>query len=349
MIMLDNSWLAIVIFLLLLCRCSSEMAMDEGVAPVFSGQTSSVLVGNEGGFTYGNASIQIIEPESGNVRSKVFQTANQRPLGDVLQDMQIIEGRLYAVLNNSGRIEVMDTTSFGRIGSITGLTSPRYILSISDRKCYVTDFLAKAIHIIDPIRLEKTGEIVVPGWTEELVAVGEEVWVACRSGDFVYIIDSETDQVMDSVQVAFGPGALGIDGSGDLWVYSTGDLSGTKDGGLYRINTATRQIEKSYPLPANGALFPRLAFDSNRDTVFFFQDGVRAMGVQDEGLPEERFLPEEGQNWYGLGFDPQRNELWLADAKDYQQEGTIFRFDRKGRLLSTYMGGVIPSSFSFLD
>lgn len=341
--------ITLVFFMGLLAGCGSDsndgMAEVEPIVEV----ANRVVVGNEGGFTYGNSSLQVVNPKSGDVSLEVFQRANNRPLGDVLQDLQLIAGRYYAVLNNSGRIEVIDTSNFQQIGSITNLTSPRYILPVSENKFYVTDFLAQAIHIIDPIVFEKTGSIPLSGWTEELVLVDGEVWVTNRQSKYVYVLDPVTDQVIDSLQVAYGSGALGLDTNERLWVYCTGDLIGTQEGGLYQINTSNRQIEKSFPLSANGGLFPRLAFDANRDSIFFFQNGLRVMDVYAESLPTDLFIPTEGRVWYGMGYNPNAHELWLSDAKDYQQAGTVYRFGRDGKHLSSYEAGIIPSIIRFFQ
>lgn len=311
--------------------------------------TYQILIGNEGGFTYGNASLQVYDPDNEQLQDDVFQTANQRPLGDVLQDVRLIGDRLYIVLNNSNRVEVIDTSDFRLIGSITGLTSPRYILPVSERKSYVTDFLAKAIHIVDPVLFEKTGEIPLPGWTEELIMIDETVWVTNRQSAFLYLIDPETDEVVDSVQVAYGSGAIGQDGAGFVWTYCTGDAVNQIPGGLYRIDPATRKVVQSFALPADGGLFPRLAFDADRDTLFYLQNGVQALDVEATSLPSVTYLPTAGRNWYGLGYDPYRHELWAGDALDYQRSGDVYRYDRQGNPVDQFKGGVIPAVFRILE
>ena len=310
---------------------------------------NQIVIGNEGGFTYGNASLQLYDPESEELRDAVFQTANQRPLGDVLQDVRLFDGRLYVVLNNSNRIEVIDTSDFGIIGSITGLTSPRYLLPVSERKCYVTDFLAEAIHIIDPVLFEKTGEIPLPGWTEELILVDDMVWVTNRQSEYIYLIDPETDAVKDSVVVAYGSGAIGQDGEGFIWTYCAGDVANQLPGGLYRLNPETKSVIQSLALPADGGLFPRLAFDADRDTLFYLQNGVHALHVEATSLPSVAYLPAAGRNWYGLGYDPYRHELWVGDARDYQRSGDVYRYDRQGNPIDQFKGGVIPSVFRVLE
>jgi len=308
-----------------------------------------IVIGNEGGFTYGNASLQIYDPETDQLRDDVFQTANQRPLGDVMQDVKLIGDRLYAVLNNSNRVEVIDTSSFMVIGSILGLTSPRYMLSISEQKCYVTDFLAEAIHIVNPVLFEKTGTISLPGWSEELIMVDETVWVTNRESEYIYLIDPAADKVVDSVRVAYGSGAIGQDGAGFIWTYCAGDPANQRVGGLFRIDAQTKAVVQSFDLPADGGLFPRLAFDADRDTLFYLQNGVQVLDIQANNLPSEAYIPADGRNWYGLGYDPYRHQIWVGDARDYQRSGDVYRYGRQGQLVGQFKGGIIPAVFRILE
>lgn len=347
---MKNGLLEILVVLLggISIGCNKTEPLQPGPGTLDRG-TYQLLIGNEGGFTYGNASLQVYDPGNEQLQEDVFQTANQRPLGDVLQDVRLIGDRLYVVLNNSNRVEVIDTSDFKVIGSITGLTSPRYILSVSERKCYVTDFLAEAIHIIDPVLFQITGAISLPGWTEELIMVNEMVWVTNRESEFIYLIDPAIDAVVDSIAVAYGSGAIGQDGAGFIWTYCVGDVAEQRAGGLYRINPETRTVVQSFDLPADGGLFPRLAFDADRDTLFYLQDGVRILDTEATSLPSDTFIAGEGRTWYSLGYDPYRHQLWVGDARDYQRSGDVYRYDRQGQLVGQLKGGIIPAVFRVLE
>lgn len=79
----------------------------------------------------------------------VFKQANNKVLGDVLQSMSIINDKLYLVVNNSGKVEVLDKRNFISISTIAGLRSPRYIEAVSSNKAYISDLYDKAITVID--------------------------------------------------------------------------------------------------------------------------------------------------------------------------------------------------------
>ena len=55
----------------------------------------------------GNATLDFFSYTTSSVISNVFESINQRPVGDVLQSMSIIGDYGYLVVNNSNKIEVV--------------------------------------------------------------------------------------------------------------------------------------------------------------------------------------------------------------------------------------------------
>ncbi|MEZ5071812.1 MAG: hypothetical protein R2751_12855 [Bacteroidales bacterium] len=121
--------------------------------------SAGVLVVHEGNFGYGNASLSHYDPATGLLVNDVFFKRNGLPLGDVAQSVTVDDSLIYAVMNNSGKIMVMDRTDFRFVGKITGLTSPRYLHLINGEKAYVSDLYARSLAIVDPRTLDVTGRI----------------------------------------------------------------------------------------------------------------------------------------------------------------------------------------------
>ena len=111
---------------------------------------------------------------------------------------------MFVVVNNSGKIYALDMQSAGYKGLVTGLTSPRYIHFLSENKAYVSDLYSHNLWIVNPKSYQITGEIELKqGHTSEyMVQIGNFVYVSSWSFDeYLLIIDTETDFLVDSIRV----------------------------------------------------------------------------------------------------------------------------------------------------
>ena len=101
------------VFLLFSCKTDEE----KEITPVSNESGVDVIVLNEGNFGSGNASINWYNSSENKIYQHIFKSNNQgRPIGDVVQSMQIIGDKGYIVVNNSQKIEVVNLSDFKSIG-----------------------------------------------------------------------------------------------------------------------------------------------------------------------------------------------------------------------------------------
>jgi hypothetical protein len=325
-----------------------------------------MIILNEGNFTYGNTSMSYYDIFSGKVENDVFYRQNGVPLGDVAHSAAFSNGLLYVVINNSGKVLVLNlgkyTTlkAFEYTGKITGLSSPRYVEIISESKAYISDLYARKISVFDPQTLKLTGDIPTPGIsgeyyrhsTEQMIVYDSMVFTNCYNfDDQILIIDYRTDKVIDSIQVLKQPSSMVSDRNRKLWVLCDGGYEGStfrdEYPGLMRIDLATRTIEKAFIFPANN--WPRrLCINGSRDTLYFINGDIWKMSVKAEMLPEESFIPADGKIFYSLGIDPVTSEIYAGDAIDFVQQGIIYRYNMEGIGVDTIRAGVNPGYIMFL-
>lgn len=312
-----------------------------------------VFVINEGNFTFGNASLDFYNPENGEVINELFIKSSALPLGDVAQSMSILNQKGFVVINNSGKVYVIDIRNGKYIGKITGLTSPRHIHFINDEKAYISDLYASAIAIVNPKTYEHTGIIVTPGHpsTEEMVQIGNRLFVSCWSNDHaILVIDTDRNKVIETIETARQPSSLVVDKNNKIWVLCDGGWQQTAGidnrPALQRINPQTLNIEQSFYFEA-GESPSSLAINSGADQLIYINKSIYTMSIDATTLPEEKLLNYNGTIYYGLGINPQTDEIYVSDAIDYSQSGVVYRLTAEGLPVDTFRTGIIPGAFCF--
>lgn len=350
-------------FLVLFSSCMKDEEFWTNIHPLTPRSGQGIFIVNEGNFMYGNASLSYYDPESEEVLNEVFFQSNALPLGDVAHSMSIHDSLGYVVVNNSGRIYVLDVSSFSYVGKITGFSSPRYIHFLNSEKAYVSDLYARAISIVDPASLEIKGTIDVsnPGseyyqhTTEQMVQLGKYVYVNCWSFDRqILVIDSEKDQVVDSIEVLKQPNSMVLDRHDNLWVLCDGGFEGSPYGyeepGLVRISAGSDSalVVERFP---SGERARDLCMNGSRDTLFYIKQHVYRRAISSKG-ESEKFIdsPYDASfpgGFYALSVDQDNSEIYVSDAIDHVQRGWVYRLSSGGIPLDTFQVGISPGAFCF--
>jgi len=326
------------------CRKDKPITPDK---PDFKVGQTGVFITNEGNFQFGNAEISYYDATNKQVLNNIFVNANDVPLGDVCQSMYIHNGKAYIVLNNSGKIEVVNLSTFKSIGTISGLTSPRYILPINNSKAYVSDLYADALHIVDLSAMAVTGTISCKGWTEEMYMMYGKVYVANQFANKLYVIDAATDVITDSISIGKHANSIVEDKNGKLWVLCGNLDNGQQKASLHRINPVNDVVEQSFVFPTVNDNPWRLNINASGDTMYFINTHVYAMPVNAVALPQNAFIDAVSRNLYGLGICPETHVVYVSDAIDYVQQGVVSCYKPDGTLINSFNAGIIPGHFYF--
>ena len=303
--------------------------------------SEGILISNEGNFQWGNASVSFYDTENDILIESVFQEVNNRPLGDVLQSITIEGDYAYLVLNNSARIEVVNKNSFELVGSITGLISPRYIHIVNNEKAYVSDLYSNKIAVVDLVSLEITNYIDCTGWTEEMHQLNNEVYVLNKTENSLYKIDVATDAITSVLVLDFEVNSFKIYSQSRIW------LAGSKnDMGIVEcMNPQSREIEYSYNFVGENP--SELYVSESGSDVYFLSNGVWHINEFTDEIISVPIIPANERLFYGLSVH--QDKIYIADAINYVQQGTVWVYDLQATLLQEFKVGIIPSEFYFIN
>ncbi|MEO1022417.1 MAG: DUF5074 domain-containing protein [Bacteroidota bacterium] len=321
---------------------------------------TKLIVGNEGNFTRGNATLTEFLPATQTATQGVFSTANQgNGIGDVVQSMAVINGDLYVVVNNSARIAILDSATYQQKGIIeTGDgSSPREIVAISETKAYVTD-LNNFVYIVDLENRTVSNDVIPAGiQSDKMILTNGIVYVANSSfgnDSTLFAIDPVTDTVIDTVVVARGPASMQVDSNGLLWVVCTGFagvfdssigefggfIPGTsRPGGLYAVSTTTREVVVQAEL---ASAREDIAVSEDGQFVYVNSGGIRAFNTSTLEFLADTLIPG---NFNSFTLDDAGSQFYLANARDFSSSGEVVIYSESGEQLSSFDTGIIPGNF----
>lgn len=338
----------LIIFSFVACKKKEVGPQRIDGKPYYKEGGNKVVIGCEGNFGWGNASMSVYNTETKVNTNQVFNTQNNVPLGDVVQSATLFNGDLFIVVNNSNKIEVVDTSNFISKGTITGLTSPRYFLGISPTKAYVSDLYANAITIVNPSTFQTTGTIPVSNWTEQLILLNQTAYITQKGTNQVLLIDINTDVIVDSITVGREPNSLVLDAFDNLWVLCSGGVNESTPS-LVQINTSSNTVMKELFFSTLAQSPNSLQIDTSKTQLLYLNENLYQQSITETFIDTIPILNAGNTVYYGLGINPYNNEIYLSDAIDYVQAGKVYRYSFSMNLIDNFTTGIIPQDFTFLE
>lgn len=307
-----------------------------------------VLILNEGNFRNGNGSLSFYSYDSAKIYNDLFYSVNGRPLGDVPNSIITKGDKVYIVVNNSGKIEIVNLSTLVSVETITGLISPRYMTVINDSKAYVSSLYSDSVAIINLSSNSISGYINLRRTSEAITLAGTKAFVSnWAGGKEVMVIDALTDQLIDSIEVGPEPESMVRDNSGMLWVLCNGGWARQNYAELDVINISSDHLEKKYVFSTKEASPTCLIIDVLGQTLFYLDGGVRQMDIGSEFLPAAPIIQESGAHFYKIAVNPINSDIFVTDAVDFQQAGYVSIYKNNGIFFSKNKAGIIPGSMCF--
>lgn len=331
-------YINLIVFVCSLVSCKKDSLEDTNLKDTFSpGQGFFVLC--EGGFNYNNARLDYFS--NSEIYSDVFYKKNGIKVGDVLQSSTLYKDKMFLVINNSGKIIVVNPATMEILHEITGLNSPRYLLVVDSNRALVSDLYANRISVLNLHTYEVISQIEISTWTEKMLLFNNRIYVSCPDNKYMRILDATTLTVIDSIDAGFGTHSLALDANENLWILSWGKSSIAQNAKLTQFHPVSNSIIKSLGFAMSQAP-TRLSSDELGNNLYFINTHIFKMNINDSVLPATPIISAtDDQNFYG--FNLYEDKYIVMDAKDYNSSGEMHIYNSTGTLLNSYSTGINPS------
>lgn len=329
---------------------------------------------NEGNMGSNKATLDYYDYLSASYHRNIYEDANPnvgKELGDVGNDIRIYGSKLYAVINCSNKVEVMDKRTCQRIGQID-IPNCRYI-RFSGQYGYVTSYAGPVeinpnyeqlgyVARFDTSTLEITGRCLVGFQPDELEIVGNKIYVANSGGymtpnyeNTVSVIDINSFEEIKRIKVALNLHHLRVDNHLQLWVSSRGDYF-TTPSRLYCVDTQTDLLVDSVDLGvSNMCLDGDSLYIYSTEWSYIDMQNTTTYGIVDvetHTIKTRNFITDgtdkKLKTPYGIMINPITKQIYLTDAKTYVTPGTLYCFSKDGVMQWSVRTGDIPAHFAIL-
>jgi YVTN family beta-propeller protein len=327
------------------------------------GYSNGVYVVNEGSFQASNGSISYFDPARNLIVNGIFEAANNRPLGDVVQSISVANDTTgYIVVNGSGKIEIVRLKDFTTIAPPVPVIYPRYFMQVSASKGYITaGSMQGQLYVISLLNNELTDSIEVGFGPETMVKLNDRIFVANSGGwgldSTVSVISSATDEVVSRIQVGKVPMDMAIDASSSLWVYCKGyaqyswdppyDLISETDALLQKIDGESGTVIWQQAVGKAGdytATPPKMAISGDGTRLFYLRpDGVYAISTDSPVLSA---TPLIAGSFYGIEVNPEDDNIYLFESS-FTGNGSLKIFDADGNPVAQGTVGIAPNGAVF--
>lgn len=309
----------------------SNVEQDGGVFAYDDG----LIVGNEGTFTNGNASVTYYQPSNGLVANNIFESSNDLPLGDVLQSVYQDDNDLYLVVNNSARIAVVNPATMRLRRDFQNLGSPRYVVR-KDNRLFVSQLFDPHIWVVDAQSGAVLDKWETPGWTERMAIADSILWVEDRVNGALLGFDLSGDSLRHDVALGGGVSDLHL-AAGHLYVFRHASVGSD----LIEINAATGFAMRTYDFGARDASY--LHYVADEDAFYFWSDAKIFKFRRSDWTFQPNAIANTGlANVGGLYRDPLLGDWYYTDVLDFATRGWLYRLDPMFDHADTARVGFIP-------
>ncbi|MGM9803998.1 MAG: YncE family protein [Muribaculaceae bacterium] len=358
------------------CRHDDVIFIPEEV-PVSTPEYTSVqgfYLLNEGNMGSNKCTLDYYDFTTGVYTRNIYGNANPnvpKELGDVGNDLAVYGSRLYAVVNCSNKVEVMDKFTAQRIGQVD-VPNCRYI-AFHKGYAYVTSYAGPVVidpeyeqrgyvAKVDTASLQVVAECVVGFQPDGIAIVDDKIYVA-NSGGYrvpnyertVSVIGVESFKVEETIDVDVNLSLLAADKHGGLWIATRGDYYEVESS-LYCYDVRKRRIVKHLDVPVSNMCI-------SGDSIYVVSSAwsnvemsnkvtFAVIDVAKQECVSSNFITDGTETKikvpYGIEVNPITKDIYVTDARNYVNPGYLYCYGSDGVLKWSVRTGDVPAHIAML-
>ena len=297
-------------------------------------------------------------------------------LGDVGNDCQIYGSKLWMVINCSNKVEVARASDAVKLGKVD-IPNCRYV-TFKDQYAYISSYVGAVysgsssplgcVYKVDTLSLQVVDSCTVGYQPEEMAIIGNLLYVANSGGyqgmtgqgyeSTVSVIDLESMQEIDKVEVAPNLHHLKADRYNQLWVSARGNYMDKKStiwwleqdtNGKMKVGGYLNQPVSDLCIVGDSLYFYGSQWSevTMTNTVTYGIIDIRTHKIVSNKLSDSNEISNI-QMPYGIIVNPIHRDFYLMDAKNYVSSGELLHFLPDGTFDWKVNTGDIPAHAAFL-
>lgn len=375
---MKNWWLIFAMSLFIVSCRNEEVLVDIETHVVTTPEYTEIdgfYLLNEGNMGNNKSTLDYFDYKEGTYYKNIYAERNPtvvKELGDVGNDLLIYGEKMYAVINCSHKVEVMNANDATRITKID-IPNCRYIVG-NKGYVYVSSYVGPvqidptapkgAVFKVDTLSMQVVGSVEVGYQPEEMTIVGNRLYVVNSGGymppnydNTISVIDLDNFTLCDVIQLDKTANfhRLDHDSMGRLWLSSRGNYFGDMNSNLYVVDPKGKQIIKDMGIPVSDMwvdgnyayiISAEWSYVTGKNTVSYAKIDMQSMEILDRNIIKDGSdanikIP------YGIAVNPITKDFYVTDAKSYVVSGTLYCYGSDGVMKWKQTAGQIPAHFAF--
>lgn len=311
-----------------LASCNKEFGPQSVSGNIVVPDSSLAIIVNEGNFQWGNASLGQFDPDNSTYQDGIFRSANDRFLGDVIQEAHQIRDHFYLVMNGSNELLICDR-NWQQLKSVAGLGAPKN-LWFWNQSLWMTDLFQPQLQ-----QLDLNGNLIatfdlsqspsqILHWQDQLIIAFPKKLQRLNSTSNKFEDLSQFNNELEAI--------LELD-QGLVLAFDNARIE------YWASPDSARELISTKSILPNA-----LSADPSTNSFFSFDGDSLYAHARDWSYEASALLALKTENYYGLDFHPETNSLYLFDAKSYVQPHRVLRIDAStGTILDDFSAGALPN------